>query len=152
VQSGYPLLRPASDAVAGAREAVQYLPWTSTTDLRATWDFGSLRICGGCSWRLVFDGRNILNRKNILALRSNTGALSPTLADVQQLANSQTVPDQPIPRESPSYVVFLDANRDGVISPDEARNARFAAALDRFDPTLFFGEARQVRFGIEVAF
>jgi hypothetical protein len=109
-------------------------------------------MCSGCSWRLVFDGRNILNRKNILALRSSTGALSPSLAEVQALANALPIPPESIPRESPAYVVFLDADRNGVISPQEAQNARFAAALDRFDPTLFFGEARQIRFGVEVAF
>jgi hypothetical protein len=153
VQSGYPLLRPAAGgAVGGAREATQYLPWTSTSDLRASWDFGNLPVCGHCKWRVVFDGRNILNRKNILAMRTNTGALSPSLGEVQQLANALPVPEESIPRESPAYVVFLDTNRDGVISPDEARSARFAAALDRFDPTLFFGEGRQIRFGVELAF
>jgi hypothetical protein len=152
VQSGYPLLRPLADGTSSGREATQYLPWTSTTDLRASWDVGHLPACGRCSWRLVFDARNILNRKNILAMRTNTGALSPSLAEVQQLANSFPIPPESVPRESPAYVVYLDTNRDGVITQEEASNARFAAALDRFDPTLFFGEARQLRLGVEVAF
>ena len=46
----------------------------------------------------------------------------------------------------------LDADADGQITPSEAQAGRFAAALDRFDPTLFFGESRQVRLGIEVTF
>jgi hypothetical protein len=71
---------------------------------------------------------------------------------VQQLANSFPIPPESVPRESPAYVVYLDTNRDGVITQEEASNARFAAALDRFDPTLFFGEARQLRLGVEVAF
>ena len=152
VQSGYPLLRNTTGAGTGAREVTQYLPWTSTTDLRASWDFGSKFVCDRCSWRVVFDGRNIFGMDNVMALRRETGALSPTLAQVQTLANAQPVPPVSIPRESPAYIEYLDANRDGLITPQEASNARFAAALDRFDPTLFFGEGRQVRLGIEVNF
>ncbi|MGQ0561864.1 MAG: TonB-dependent receptor domain-containing protein [Gemmatimonadota bacterium] len=153
VQSGYPLLRPATGgAIGGRREATQYLPWTATTDLRASYDFGDLPACSRCAWRIVFDGRNILNRKNVLALRTNTGTIGPTLAEVQQLANALPVPPESVPRESPAYVVFLDGDRNGIITPQEAQAARFGAALDRFDPSLFFGEARQVRLGIEVAF
>jgi hypothetical protein len=151
-QSGYPLLRDATGTGAGAREVTQYLPWTNTTDLRASWDFGSAFVCDRCNWRVVFDGRNILGMKNVLALRRETGALSPTLAQVQALANAQPVPPEAIPRESPAYVEYLDANRDGLISTQEATAARFAAALDRFDPTLFFGEGRQIRLGVEVNF
>lgn len=152
VQSGYPLLRPTAGSVAGAREVTQYLPWTADVNLRASWDFGKAPMCDRCSWRLVFDGRNIINRKNILALRTNTGALAPSAADVQKLANALPVPTESIPRESPIYSVYVDANRDGVITPEEANNARLAAALDRYDPTLFFGEARQLRLGVEVTF
>ena len=151
VQSGYPLLRTTPGAGTGEREVTQYLPWTSTTDLRASWDFGKA-LCSRCSWRAVFDGRNILGMNNVMALRRETGALSPTLAQVQSLANAQPVPPVSIPRESPAYIEFLDANRDGLITPQEANAARFAAALDRYDPTLFFGEGRQVRLGIEVNF
>jgi hypothetical protein len=152
VQSGYPLLRVDTAGSLAAREVNQYLPWTSTTDLRASWDFARSFVCDRCFWRLVFDGRNILGMKNVLALRRETGALSPTLAQVQTLANAQVLPAEPIPRESPAYVEMIDLNRDGVITQQEASSARFAAALDRFDPTLFFGEGRQVRIGVEVSF
>lgn len=153
VQSGYPLLRPATaDAVQGAREATQYLPWTKTLDLRATWDFGHLPICDHCGWRVVFDGRNVLNFQNIMAMRTNTGTIAPSLAEVQKLAGGLNTITQDVPRESPAYVPFLDVNNDGIITPAEANVARFAAALDRYDPTLFYGESRQLRLGIEVAF
>jgi hypothetical protein len=153
VQSGYPLLRPAAnDAAQGAREATQYLPWTHTIDLRATWDFGKLPLCGNCGWRVVMDARNILNTKNILALRTNTGAIAPSLAEVQKLAGGLNAITSSVPRESPAYVSFLDTNNDGIITATEASVARFAAALDRYDPTLFYGESRQVRLGLEVAF
>ena len=145
-QSGYPL--PILEAGAEA----DYLPWTSTTDLRASYDFAREFVCGRCHWRVVFDGRNILGMKNIIAMRAETGAVAPTLQQVQALANAQPVPPSSVPRESPAYNELLDTNRDGVITQQEASAARFAAALDRFDPTLFFGEGRQVRIGVEVTF
>lgn len=152
VQSGYPLLRPQMDGTSAGREATQYLPWTSTTDLRFSWDFGRLPACGRCTWRVVFDGRNILDQKNILAMRTNTGTIGPSLLEVQSLANRLRETSEPIPRESPAYVQLLDADGNGVITSQEAQAGRFAAALDRFDPTLFFGESRQLRFGLELAF
>jgi hypothetical protein len=153
VQSGYPLLRPAvGGAITGRREATQYLPWTASTDFRASYDFGGLPKCSACSWRIVFDGRNVFNMKNIMAMRTNTGTVAPSLQEVQNLANALPIPPESIPRESPAYVLYLDADRNGIITPQEAQAARFAAALDRFDPTLFFGEARQLRFGVEVTF
>ncbi|HUP90257.1 MAG TPA: TonB-dependent receptor [Longimicrobiales bacterium] len=151
-QSGYPLLRPGISDGSSTREATQYLPWTSSIDLRATWDFGHAPKCARCGMRVVFDGRNIMNSKNILAFRTNTGTIGPSLTEVQSLANSLTLPSASIPRESPAYVSIIDANNDGIITQDEARSARFAAALDRYDPTLFFGEGRQIRIGVELTF
>jgi hypothetical protein len=148
-QSGYPLFR-ATDTGA-RREVLRYLPWTSSTDVRASWEFGGLG-CGRCSWRAVLDARNILGFQNILGLRRESGAVGPTLAQVQQLANSVPLPTSPIPAESPLYVRRLDSNGDGLISSDEMQRARFAAALDRYDPTLFYGDARALRLGVEVVF
>ena len=150
-QSGYPLF-PIPSAATAVREPNQYLPWTWTADLRASWDFGAMKWCAGCRWRAVADGRNVFNRKNVLALRRENAALTPSLAEVQRLANAAPNLQNPIPRESPSYSRLIDLNRDGLITNDEFRTARFAAALDRFDPSLYYGEARQVRLGVEVVF
>ena len=57
-----------------------------------------------------------------------------------------------LPRESPDYSALTDLNRDGVISSEEFSTARFAAALDSEDPSLFFSQPRQVRFGVEILF
>jgi hypothetical protein len=100
----------------------------------------------------VFDGRNLLGRDNVLAVRRESAVVAPTLAQVQALANAQPVPTAPVPRESPAYSEFLDFDRDGVITQQEASAARFAAALDYYAPTLFFGESRQLRLGVEVSF
>jgi hypothetical protein len=57
-----------------------------------------------------------------------------------------------IPLESPDYSTLADLNGDGLITAGEARTVRLAAAIDRYDPSLYFGEARQLRLGLEIAF
>ena len=39
-----------------------------------------------------------------------------------------------------------------ILSSEELDAARYGAALDAADPSLFYGEARQLRLGIEVTF
>ena len=150
-RSGYPIDRfaAAGDTVLAA---AAYLPWTSSIDLRVSRELGRLPLCGACDWRVLFDGRNLLGRDNILALRRDGGRLAPPFAEIQRTADAVPPPGQPIPRESPLYSALLDGNADGVIDAAEFREGRFAAALGRHDPSLFFGEARQVRLGIEVVF
>src|SRR5690606_34578125 len=128
----------------------EYLPWTSSLDLRVAYGLGALPVCGGCNIRLLADARNLLGRDNIIALRRTTGLVAPSVEEVTTMAASP-LPDL-IPLESPRYSRAIDFNGDGLISPNEYQRARLAAALDRFDPSLFFGEARQIRIGVEVLF
>ena len=148
VQSGYPLTRLPGDSLA----ATDRLPWTATVDLRATRSIGALPLCDECRWSVVLDGRNLLGRDNLLGLRRETGRVAPRLADVEALANLPQAPIETIPRESPRYSAPIDLDRDGRITDAEYRQARFAAALDRYDPTLFYGEPRLLRLGVEVTF
>jgi hypothetical protein len=87
----------------------------------------------------------------VIALRRDNATLAPSVATLDSIADAQTI-DLGIPRESPRYSAHADLDSDGVISPAEYRTARWAAALDRSDPSLFFGEARQVRLGLELQF
>ena len=138
--------------VPGAPEAtpVDYLPWTADVRARASWNLGGFGLCETCAWRLVAEGRNLLDRENVLAVRRSTGTLSPSDSEVfDPLAEGIS---QPIPLESPRYSVLADLNRDGLIDPDEYARVRLAASLDRFDPSLFFGEPLQLRLGVEVEF
>ena len=113
---------------------------------------GALPGCGGCALRLIAEARNLFNRDNVIALRRDTGTVAPNVDDLT--ATAQEVPDdlEPIPRESPDYSELVDLNRDGLITASELEVARFAAALDREDPSLFFGQDFQLRFGLEVTF
>lgn len=156
VGSGYPIDRVGAAGIGSPGTAPRLLavrlPWTAAVDLRVSYHLGSPPGCGRCALVLLVDGRNVLGRENVLGVRRSSGTPAPTLEEVRTLAASQTAPSEPIPRESPRYSALVDLDGDGLITPDGYRTARFAAALDRLDPSLFYGEARQLRLGMEVAF
>lgn len=153
VRSGTPLDRAlAAGAVPDTPAIPTYLPWTGTVDLRVVRELGRLPGCGRCRWRAIVDGRNVLGRDNVIALRRDSGRVAPPLGVLQDLQNEIPSDAEPIPRESPRYSQGIDLDLDGLITAAELRTARFAAALDRHDPSLFYGEARRVRLGVEVTF
>jgi hypothetical protein len=150
-ESGYPhdILAAAGDTLI---RGSAWLPWTASVNLRLARDLGRLPFCRGCVWRVTAAGRNLLGRENVLAFRGDTGTLAPALDAVQRLADAMPAPTNPIPAESSGYVRAIDVNGDGLITASEFRTSRFAAALERLDPSLFFGEARHLRLGFEVTF
>ena len=151
LQSGYPIDRYQA-AGAGGELVDSRLPWTALLDARVARDFGGLPGCDGCAWRIVAAGRNLLGRANIIALRRDTGGLGPAVGAVTGVIDALATPDIPIPAESPGYARLADLDGNGFIDATEFRTARTAAALDRFDPSLYYGEARQLRLGVEVSF
>ena len=154
VKSGYPIDRQSLDpTVTGGETAAlldQFLPWIIQLDLRLSRDMGAVPGCGNCRWRIVADGRNLLDRDNVVALRRDTGTVAPDAERVQALAE-RGLPEA-IPRESPRYSALTDLDNDGLITDEEYRKVRLAAALDRFDPSLFFSEPLQLRLGVELSF
>jgi hypothetical protein len=152
VRSGYPLDRTATVADGGSLLNVgQRLPWTYQVNLRVTREFGSLPGCGRCRWRLLADARNLLDTKNTIALRRDTGTVAPSAGDVLDSADDLS-DSGPIPRESPAYSALIDLDSNGLITADELRTGRIAASLDRNDPSLYFGEALSLRLGLELEF
>ncbi len=153
LQSGYPLDRQLAGGVIV--EDIQHrtarLPWTHFLNLRLSYDLGGLGVCR-CSWRVLLDTRNIIGVDNVIALRRDTGQLAPETSDLQAKAVELSPGFRPIPIESPRYSALTDLNRDGVISLQEFETARFAAALDASDPSLYYGEAFQLRLGLEIVF
>ena len=147
-QSGTPI--QVADESLLSPDGDTYLPWTVDARARATWTFGELGPCGTCTWRLVVEGRNLLDRENVLAVRRSTGTLSPSEAEVFGPLGAPLA--DPIPLESPRYSRNADLNGDGMIDADEYASLRLAASLDRFDPSLFFADPLQVRLGVEVTF
>jgi hypothetical protein len=131
--------------IPGAAE--ERLPWSVALAARVTRTF---RI-GGAAVRLLAEGRNLLRRANLVTARPGGGVL-PDVGAIETRAQEETAGARPIPRESPLYVAGFDANGNGVLEPAEQTAARRAALLDAAEPTLFYGEALQLRLGIEIGF
>lgn len=112
-----------------------------------------LRV-GGLIGGLYLDLRNLTNRRNVLAVRRETGntSASETLLAAEAEAAYQANPN-PIPFESPRYRSFGDLNHDGMVSGhDELYPLFLAAARDFNQPLFVYGPPRQIRIGMEVLF
>jgi hypothetical protein len=101
---------------------------------------------------LYLDVRNLLNRRNIEAVRRDLGTPGPTPAVLQALADQayQAHPE-PIPYESMRYRPFADLDQNGLIEgPTELMPLYLAAARDYAQPLFAFGPPRVVRLGVEL--
>jgi hypothetical protein len=100
------------------------------------------------------DVRNLLNRRNIEAVRRETGQPNLTPARINALADSAYLAhSEPIPYESPRYRAFADLDGNGLI---EGRSELFplflAAARDYSQPLFSYGPPRLFRAGVELLF
>jgi hypothetical protein len=150
VRSGYPLYLDTGDDLT--KSDISRFPWTAAIDFSLSWDVGRLPGCRTCGIRLAFQGKNLLGTDNVIGLRRDSGLTAPTLETVEELAARPISTTAPISAESPAYVESVDLDRSGTITSDELSAARYGAALDAADPSLFYGERRQLRLGIEVLF
>jgi hypothetical protein len=135
--SGYP--------VPGAAE--RRLPWSVALAGRLVreWQWGARSV------RVMLEGRNLLNRDNLETAREGGGVM-PDVAALEARAAQETARATPIPRESPWYAPRFDGNQDGVLDAAEQTAARRAALFDYYEPTMLYGEARQIRIGFEIVF
>ncbi len=126
------------------------LPSTSTLDvlLRRPIRFGRL---GGS---LYLDVRNLLNRRNVLAVRRDTGRPQATGPVLQAMADSAYAANPyPIPYESSRYRRWADLDNNGMVDgPTELRPLYLAAARDFAQPLFAYGAPRLFRLGIEFIF
>ncbi len=112
-----------------------------------------LRIDG---WRgsVYVDVRNLLNRRNVEAVRRGTG--EPGLGDqaIAALAErAYEVHPEAIPYESPRYRAFADGDGNGLIEGrDELYPLFLAAARDYTQPLFAYGPPRMFRLGVELVF
>lgn len=135
--SGYP--------VPGAAE--ERLPWSVALAARLTRTF----TLGGAAVRVIAEGRNLLHQANLVTARPGGGVL-PDVGAIEAQAAQETAGARPIPRESPWYLAGFDTNLNGLLDRSEQTAARRAALLDAAEPTLFYGEALQIRLGVEIGF
>jgi hypothetical protein len=135
--SGYP--------IPGAAD--QRLPWSVAVAARLTRAFRA----GGLTFRALAETRNLLNQANLVTARPGGGVM-PDVDAINARAAAETAGAIPLPRESPWYLPGFDADGNGLLSPAEQTAARRAALLDAAEPTLLYGEAFQLRLGIEMGF
>jgi hypothetical protein len=122
--------------------------WTIDMLLRRPIRIG--RFAGG----LYVDVRNLTNRRNVLAVRRDTGnpdaseTYLNTIAEAAYAANPQA-----IPFESSRYRRYADTNGDGRIAGrEELFPLYLSAARDFSQPLFVYGAPRQIRFGMELRF
>jgi hypothetical protein len=151
VNSGLPYSsRPLGSDTMNAVPNDARLPFTTTFDLLLR---RPLRL-GGVLGGVYLDVRNILNRRNVTAVRRYTGTPDAPAELIQSMATAayQAHPE-PIPYESERYRADADVNQDGYVAGQgELMPMYLAAAADFVQPLFAFGPPRLVRLGVEVVF
>jgi TonB dependent receptor len=151
LSSGLPFSRTntAGDSLLGLPNDSR-LPATMTVDLLVR---RPLRL-GGTRGGVYLDVRNLLNRRNVVAVRRDTGQPAPDIAGIEALAEAayQAHPEE-IPFESARYRAFADTDGNGYV---EGREELFplylAAARDFTQPLFAYGPPRLLRLGVEFLF
>jgi hypothetical protein len=98
--------------------------------------------------------RNVLNRRNVVTVRRDTGEPGLGSDRLQALAEAayQAHPEE-IPYESTRYRAFADTDGDGYIAGRaELFPLYLAAARDFTQPLFAYGPPRLVRLGVEFLF
>ncbi len=132
------------------------LPATGTVDLLVRRPI----TVGGFMGSIYLDLRNLLNRRNVVAVRRDTGkpgldslGLANLARQAYQAYQGNELFPAPIPYESPRYRAWADLNGDGLISgPGELMPLFLEAARDYAQPLFAYGTPRLVRLGMEVRF
>jgi outer membrane receptor protein involved in Fe transport len=126
------------------------LPSTSTVDLLVR---RSIRL-GGATGGIYLDVRNVLNRRNVFAVRRDTGQPAADEAAIQRMAEAAYEANPgPIPYESARYRAADDLDGDGYIAGrDELFPLYVAAATDYAQPIFAYGPPRLARLGVELLF
>ncbi|MEX2155582.1 MAG: TonB-dependent receptor [Gemmatimonadales bacterium] len=149
--SGLPftMTNATGDTLLGLPNSHRLPPvWTIDVLLRRP-----LRIAGR-QGTLYIDVRNLLNRRNIEAVRRDSGEPQiddPGLAALAERAY-QAHPE-PIPYESPRYRPAADVDRNGLIEGHaELYPLYLSAARDYTQPLFSYGPPRMFRLGVELLF
>ncbi|HEX2638121.1 MAG TPA: TonB-dependent receptor [Gemmatimonadales bacterium] len=149
--SGLPFTRVDSVGlpVSGPPNASR-LPWTSSIDLLVR---RPIRL-GGTTGGIYLDMRNLLNRRNVVAVRRDTGLPQADQAEVASMAEAAyAAHPEAIPYESARYRPGADLNGDGYVAGrSELFPLYLAAARDFTQPIFAYGPPRLARLGIELLF
>jgi hypothetical protein len=149
--SGLPYTRVGvnGDTVGGLPNNAR-LPWNTTLDLLVR---RPIRL-GGVEGGIYLDIRNLVDRRNILAVRRETGGPQAAPQTIDSLAelDYQAHPET-IPYESARYRAYADLNHDGYLEGhDELFPLYRAAEADFAQPLFTYGPPRLARLGLELLF
>ena len=148
--TGLPFTRTnaTGDSLIGLPNSYR-LPSQLTVDVLARRPF-RLR---GMTGSFYADVRNVLGRRNLIAVRRDTGTPLQTEAAIQAAATqAMNQHPEPIPYESPRYRAVNDTDGNGLVEGPELFTAYMSAARDFFQPIFFYGPPRLIRFGAEITF
>ncbi len=109
---------------------------------------------GARTAQVYLDVRNVLDRRNVVALRRDTGTPAPDSAAIEAMAQAAYAANSdPIPYESPRYRAYADLDGNGVVEgPGELLPMYRRAAEDFTHPLTAYGSPRSVRLGLSLAF
>jgi Carboxypeptidase regulatory-like domain len=149
--SGLPFSRSnaAGDSLVGLPNDSR-LPATNSMDLLLRQPFRLVGVRGG----IYLDVRNLLNHRNVVAVRRDSGQPGPDDATIEAMAEDayQAHPED-IPYESSSYRASADLDGNGYIEGrEELLPLYLAAARDYTQPLFAYGPPRLLRLGFEVLF
>jgi hypothetical protein len=146
--SGLPFSKYVGDSLVGLPNDGR-LPATSSIDLLLR---RPVRL-GTFLGSIFLDIRNLVNQRNIIAVRRDTGRVDVDEGVLQQIADAAFAANpSPIPYESPRYRRFADADNNGYVEGSELQGLYLAAARDFNQPIFFYGPPRLFRLGMELAF
>jgi outer membrane receptor protein involved in Fe transport len=150
--SGLPFSRfdtLATDSLVGLPNGSR-LPMTATVDLLVR---RPLRL-GGTTGGIYLDVRNLLNRRNVVAVRRDTGEPQADNGAITRMAEAAyAAHPEAIPYESSRYRQNADLNGDGYVSGREELFPLYVEAARDFTQPLFaYGPPRLMRLGIELLF
>ncbi|HWA56893.1 MAG TPA: TonB-dependent receptor [Gemmatimonadales bacterium] len=148
VASGLPFSKYIGDSLVGLPNDGR-LPATNTIDLLIRRPFSLKGMVGS----FYVDVRNLANRRNIIAVRRDTGTPVLDEGQIQALATAAyNANPTPIPYESPRYRAWADTDQNGYVEGTELQTLYLAATRDFVQPIFFYGAPRLVRLGVEVGF
>jgi hypothetical protein len=148
--SGLPFSRTnaAGDSLIGPPNSSR-LPSTQTVDMLLRRPIRIARLGGS----VYLDMRNVFNRRNIVAVRRETGSTTLDNASIQALADrAYAAHPEAIPYESPRYRSYADLNHDGYVAGSELPALYLQAARDFAQPLFAYGQPRLARIGMEFVF
>lgn len=132
------------------------LPNSRRLPAQSSIDLVVRRVIGGGPLRvgLFADVRNVTNRRNVVAVRGDSGEPNASDGRIAAMAESAYLANpHPIPYESPRYRAWADVDGDGLLAGREELLPLYErAARDRVQALFYYGPPRLVRLGVEVSF